>query len=396
MLRAMRNRFMWFFPVLTALWLFGLIFPPAMDLENRQTVQLALLVWPAPFCIFVSRSWFLFGAALRGSKAIRILLGLLMLSVFGSSALSVDPAVSFGYSFAMGLGLICCAGIWSCLRWNMARALAIYGLAGTLFLAYTYLNGEQLQGRLTFGHPNYLAVIAFGVLSCCLLTKRPVVRYGLAAVNLIVILATESRSCLIASLITIGAYFALAHASKIRNRSGLISAIGLAVALLAVGVLFESEIREGVTSALFLHDKYRGVGTGFTGRFEAWGEAYQLFLSSPILGIGFRTHERFMTSLSSAHNGYLATLAETGLVGTSIALLLIGTCAWRLLQMSLRGDLLAIAGFASVIGFLFIAIFERYLINFGSATAVLMWIFMLMPRWPRHAPQRAASLPHPA
>lgn len=265
----------------------------------------------------------------------------------------------------------------------MGRALVAYAYLGSALSAYLYLYGDTLQGRLTFGHPNYLAVVCFGVLSCSLLAQNLVMRSTMIALNLSVIFETQSRSCLVGSMITLLFYIVLSNTRAMRRRLGPIAVIGIITVTVCFGVMFREQITERVSAALFLEDRDRGIGTGFTGRLEAWDEAYQMFLTSPVFGIGFRMHERFMTTLSSAHNGYFSTLAETGAAGICSALILIGTCAWRLLTMSRSGDSIAIVGFSFVSGFLFVAMFERYLINFGTSTAVLMWIFLLMPRWPR-------------
>ena len=144
------------------------------------------------------------------------------------------------------------------------------------------------------------------------------------------------------------------------------------------------EIIDAASALLFLDDKYRGVGSGFTGRTDAWQEAYQFFVDNPWFGVGFRVHGQYMSGvIKSAHNGYLSMLADSGLVGLITALALIGACAKRLMGMARAGDHLAIIGLSFVVGYLFIAFFERLLINFGSATSTLMWIFLLMPKWPR-------------
>jgi O-antigen ligase len=373
----------WLFAAILPVWLFGLIFPATITTDNRQLIQFVTLLWPAPICLLTGRSWFLMGGTLRGSRSVRLCVTVFLVVIAISSSMSVDPAISFGYAAVTAIGFILCAGIWSCLNWQMGRALVAYAYLGSALSAYLYLYGDTLQGRLNFGHPNYLAVICFGVLSCSLLAQNLMIRAAMVALNLSVIFETQSRSCLVASMITVLSYTLLSNKRSMKHRLGPITAIGIIMFAVCLGVIFRDQITERVSAALFLEDRDRGIGTGFTGRLEAWDEAYRMFLTNPIVGIGFRTHERFMTTLSSAHNGYFSTLAETGAAGICSALILIGVCTWRLLMMSQSGDSAAIVGFSFVSGFLFVAMFERYLINFGSSTAVLMWIFLLMPKWPR-------------
>ncbi len=60
-----------------------------------------------------------------------------------------------------------------------------------------------------------------------------------------------------------------------------------------------------------LDDPDRGLSTGATGRTEVWKIAWNLFLQNPILGVGFRAHEKYPGLSASSHNGYLALLVET-------------------------------------------------------------------------------------
>jgi O-antigen ligase len=128
-----------------------------------------------------------------------------------------------------------------------------------------------------------------------------------------------------------------------------------------------------------LNDRYRGLGTGFTGRVGAWEEALDLFRENPVFGVGFRMHERYMTAASSAHNGYLSLLAETGAVGALLFLVFTGYLLWRLFRRAAAGEPIAVVGFSFVTGYLFIAAFERLFLNMGNPTSVLAWMFLMLP-----------------
>jgi O-antigen ligase len=227
-----------------------------------------------------------------------------------------------------------------------------------------------------------LGIVCFGTLACCLAIENVFLRVALISLNAFVILQTGGRSCLIASAITISVYIILTVSIQ-RSRFVKFAFVAALLILVCVGAIYANEIAGLTSTLLFLNDPNRGLGSGFTGRMDAWQEAYQLFLKNPILGIGFRTHERYITTLPSAHNGYVSVLAETGILGVSSILLLIGFCSWRVLKMAKTGDQTARIGVSFVAGYLFVSMFERILVNFGSPTSVLMWVFLLMPRWPR-------------
>jgi O-antigen ligase len=280
--------------------------------------------------------------------------------------------------------LMSCAGLWSCISWRMNDALATYAVFGSAFALYAYLQGDSIRGRLTFGaagHPNLLAIVCFGALVCALGVRPRVVQIALIGINGLVIINTQGRSCLVASVISVVIYFLFSI--RYMTRTALLFAILLTISCTAIAVTYGHEIADEVSAVLLLNDRARGVDSGFTGRVAAWEEAYGFFRNSPIVGMGFRTHDKYMTTLSTAHNGYLSMLAETGIVGFTSIILLMSVCLWRVLKQALAGDRTAILGFSFVSGYLFVSIFERILVNFGSPTSVLMWIFLFMPKWPR-------------
>src|SRR5437868_15528384 len=102
-------------------------------------------------------------------------------------------------------------------------------------------------------------------------------RLGMVGLNLKVIIETQSRSCLVAAIITFLIYTFLSNAHHLKRRAGLIALVGIAMLTVSIGVVFRGEIAGKVSEALFLEDRERGVGTGFTGRLDAWDEAYQMF-----------------------------------------------------------------------------------------------------------------------
>jgi O-antigen ligase len=92
-----------------------------------------------------------------------------------------------------------------------------------------------------------------------------------------------------------------------------------------------------------------------------------LWLKSPIFGIGFRQHEQFLAGAPS-HNAYLAMLADTGILGLIVYLvLLIGSlmASWGIQDRRTRRFVLALVVSYVVIGF-----FERRAINSGNPYGV--------------------------
>jgi O-antigen ligase len=251
-----------------------------------------------------------------------------------------------------------------------------------------YFIGSRIQGRLTMGsgHPNYLGLICFGFLMSALALQSLWMAIGLISVNLFVIVETQSRSALAAALLGLAVFAAFKLNRLGKKRAGLALASIAFVGAVLLLVYFDA-VQEGVSSLFFLGDKNRGLGTGFTGRIGAWQETLDLFLENPFFGVGFRMHERYMTVLTSAHNGYLSLLAEVGIVGALPILMLVAILWWRLGRGAVAGDHIAMLGFSCVAGYLFVAAFERLFLNMGNPTSILSWIFLLI--WDRSVDSRS-------
>jgi len=383
------------FVVLLPVWLVGLIWAPTADYPNRELLQFVALVWLAGIGLLFAREYFVYGLIYRQEPSIRrwILLSLLIFVL--SAVSSTDPLTALAYVGVTVVGLTCCGGLWYIIRHWARQCLTVYAVMGTAILAFKYLTASSFQARLSFGPtdpPNYLALVAYSILATCLGIRRKVLAYTLVGVNFVVIIATQGRGALIASVIAVTVYTMLYQTRKRGFRGALVLA-GLGVLVMAVALAYRTQAIDALTSVLFINDRYRGVGTGFTGRLDAWREAFDLFRHHPILGVGFRQHERYMTILPSAHSGYLSMLAETGILGFLSVMVLISKCAWRLFRMAMSGHELAMLGMSFVGGYLFIAIFERFLINVGNPTSMLAWLFLLMPnrRGPVTQPEATAQ-----
>jgi O-antigen ligase len=139
--------------------------------------------------------------------------------------------------------------------------------------------------------------------------------------------STKSRTALLAfmaGVLIIGAF----HLQARNARFALTAALALAL-------LFTARFKGFFVDTLSLDDQYRSIATA-TGRFGIWEYILtQIFPEAPLLGVGPGRHADLVsnaTGCSSAHNGLLMALAETGLSGTVplVLLLLLGSAgAWR-------------------------------------------------------------------
>lgn len=129
-------------------------------------------------------------------------------------------------------------------------------------------------------------------------------------------------------------------------------------------------------------DRMTGIGNdGGSGRFEIWDKALQYFLGSPLVGIGvFNFSDYYLRDtgkLKYAHNTFLEVLAESGVIGISLFLVMLAFIFAKLqtgkiyrnapyLYLAYFGILIQIFFLSSIpneMFFLFLAVLYPYIIK---------------------------------
>lgn len=177
------------------------------------------------------------------------------------------------------------------------------GQIGITFGRYSYFHGS---------HPNLGSeIIAMSVvLAACVLSWMPFAVLTLPSLYAIHLM--QGRAALLVALVTIGSKLFLSERTK---RQRLLLAGGLIAAALIACLLWWHSIDAYLNSVFFIHDKYRGVDSGFVGRDKLWSEAWQYFLASPIIGNGAGFFDRYGVEI---HNFFLYGLSEFGLLSLFI------------------------------------------------------------------------------
>jgi probable O-glycosylation ligase (exosortase A-associated) len=136
-----------------------------------------------------------------------------------------------------------------------------------------------------------------------------------AALMGLAIIGSHSRAGFVAFAVVIAA---MAWSSRYRLRA-LIAALLLLTVTLAASA---AEIRERVNS-IVSYEKDRSARS----RFHTWEIARELIVQNPLIGVGFNNFEaakeRYEGGRKAAHNIYLQNLAELGLIGHPLWLLLV-------------------------------------------------------------------------
>jgi O-antigen ligase len=195
-----------------------------------------------------------------------------------------------------------------------------------------------------------------------------------------IIVLTGSRAAAVAVVTGLGLIVWL----RLRARGRPMLTLAVVSLLLALGVILAyGDLLYATLDRFYaLSAADRGISSGATGRITAWRATWDLFTRNPVLGVGFRAHEHLLKVDTSAHNGYLATLAEVGILG------FIGVG-----YLTVRGLNLLLAGsskpdtwfrdsvlFGLCVAYLLLALFERYLINVGNPTSLLFLLSIMRPR----------------
>jgi O-antigen ligase len=370
---------------LFALWLlFGLsvsLFVRTLVEEADKTIVLyslfLSLCWPFLVFPFIARFRISISLLMNDKRMlffISIYVTACSLSLFKSPV----PLMSLAYLLSTVIGLILSYFFVSTMNEEeIINGLLSYGVvAAGILVIYTVNSGTDTQGRMSGSilSPNSVGMISVSVIMATFLSKRKWLPIALTVPVLWVLLATESRASMLSFAVGMTVWILLKKKKAVSFLEASIYSF-IAAILLLLTFYFNHNIIEFFSKLLVLNDPYRGLGTGGTGRLEAYGEAFSIFKSSPWIGIGYRMHEYYMVYHSSAHNGYLSMLADSGVVGSSATLYFI---VWSLKNYLFSNRSLFISWALSFISaYLFIGLFERYLLNVGNPMSLIIMALMV-------------------
>jgi O-antigen ligase len=356
-----------------------------LDAATHRSYGMLLLgtaiVWPLVY-FMASRGSF-FPRPLKPGMLLAITVFFLFCAL---SSLSSPVALeSIGYTV---LTLVSC---WIALQFNtnldehhFLKGLRVYTIVMVAMLAwfalYDYVPGERLGNGKNILNPNTVGLVAMSALLSAFSIRSHLVRSVALAVIGIVIVLTGSRTALIGSLL--GSLLVFWVRGRTARLKTILVVLGMSAAVLLAAYLYTELFLKGAEQLLSLHDRDRGLASGATGRFEAWEATWKLFLTDPILGVGFRAHDHYKEVGATSHNGYLALLAEIGIIGFLAALYLEAAGLLRIWKgikdpAHLSGESICF-GFGCA--YLFLAVFERYFINVGNPTSLLFLLCIIRPQ----------------
>lgn len=279
----------------------------------------------------------------------------------------------------------------------LVRAFVAAGVASYLILyraagVSAFLDSSNLSRlNLDNSHPNllgYCAMVYFGASLLLIASNRWVYWISgllLGGLSFVIMVKASSRGSFVASSIGLLVFLGLIIGSLMVNYSTLkknsfrkLAAYLAGLVLIAFfvgGIIFSfSSVRVKIEEVMLVNDEYRGIGTGFSGRFDEWSEMWDMYSVPEFLfGIGVRETERSGIIID---NSYLVMAIENGVFGLLVFLLFLLT---RLRQWLLFGDedrskrffnFACVAFLFSVLANDFVA---RYLFSIGNPGAIIMF-----------------------
>ncbi len=160
--------------------------------------------------------------------------------------------------------------------------------------------------------PNWWGMMSLGLAWCALTWKSALIRFASLALSFYFMISVQSRGSLVAFLPALffasGWFYPLSK----KNILHLLATLFLGSLMIIIwGIVSEVSLLNKMTDFLVndvmrANDAYRGLNSGMSGRTEGYQMAWKGFLESPVFGKGFGAY-------SFVHNGFLLTLAESGI-----------------------------------------------------------------------------------
>lgn len=309
--------------------------------------------------------------------------------------LSIVPLQSTLYAGATMLVVVLMSLFWMSDYRVLERVLAITG-----FVIFSWLLVLLLRHGLTFGfggwiggvNRNITGTAALAGMACAMLFPDKRIRWLAIAWTIFSIVIVSSRGSIVALCAFAAVYFVLYRGAT----KAAIAAV-LLILVVAVAFLVSPSINHVVIEKiLHLHDRDRGLGSGFTGRLDMWSHAIDAFWKRPIFGWGFRSASLSGSSeIGGVHSGWIKIFVEGGIVG---GLLIAGAIAAEVLRrlravIALRStrptdfqgiDIarslhLNIVACATFIMLSTMWVYDQYYINLGSPVSLVFFLYLMAP-----------------
>jgi hypothetical protein len=258
---------------------------------------------------------------------------------------------------------------------NFIKALqnSAYVLVAFLIIARIYLGAPE--HRMLGGiFPNLFAVYAIAATTFAMFISKRAFDI-ISAISMIACLMVSART----GMVLIALIYCLFYILNIK-RAGAFR-IGLLL-FSTLGLLMDLIANQGdslIGTALLFNDSSRGLDSGISGRDGHWVSFVPQLDRHPLIGYGFRNRSAYL----GAHNGFLNTILELGVIGASGLFLYMALRYKTSFRFTMLGNGNPMRGhfLIGITAFLIGGLLQPQIINFGDAAGftMLILIFSILP-----------------
>jgi O-antigen ligase len=143
------------------------------------------------------------------------------------------------------------------------------------------------------------------------------------------------------------------------------------IGLYFAGIDLFGYVANQIADLFLINDEHRGIESGGSGRTDLWAAAFNLWLTHPVFGVGFKAHPLLMPGGMLAHNAYLGMLADLGTVGFIAYMLILFSGFYYVVK---RGNRLLTAypeRVAILLSYIVYGMLESRAFSFGNTYSLL-------------------------
>jgi O-antigen ligase len=325
-----------------------------------------------------------------------------LLTAFCCWMVLLSPISVIGVTSVLYAGATWVVAVMLWLFWTSNYRVIQRSLLVACWVQFTWWGVLLLKHGLTGGfggnigdiNRNTTGTAALAALICGLFSPNRYLRWAAFAAAAFFVTVVTSRGSIVALSVFVIVYYTL-HVGVFRAAAHF-GILGILVVLFVMAV---PHLREAAIEQVFhVHDRARGIGSGFTGRTAMWKQGIEWFWKKPVFGYGFRaTSEGRGIGFGGVHSAYIKIFLEAGLIGGFLIIGAVAIEAIRRVRVALRlralgpNDLPGINIAESLrlnsiaCGTIFLTltmwIYDQYYINLGSPISVILFLMLMAPTY---------------
>jgi O-antigen ligase len=388
----------WFFSLMVAMWWitdwFALQDLNEAGFNRKEYYYYGFAAVAVAHLTLGVQAWFAAPLALLSDWTGRLLiLFCLLMCCFAPMSIVPIQSLVYGCATLFVIGLL-----W--LFWYSNFRVLENVLAMTAGVVYAWLGillvHHGLQGG--FGgdiggvNRNTTGTAGLAALTCAMFSPYRLVRWTALVLALFFAVVVSSRGSIVAMTSFVAVYFVLYFGI---TRGLIVAASGAVSAVVAI--MLSPKLQELVIEKIFhVHDQARGIGSGFTGRWDMWALGLDAFTRRPVFGWGFRAASLSGSNdIGGVHSGWIKVFVEAGIVGGAVLVAAIAVemtrrllLLWKLRKATQaempRVDLTRTYRVNAVVAATFCMlctmwVYDQYYINLGSPVSLVFFMMMTAP-----------------